>query len=671
MPVRIRSGSTCKMIKVSAGISLAWLALLPGTPSAVAGSAIPIPFVKKLSVRPGSLDLERVTITSSDDALANEVSLLRERLDLPALSTGDSGPSIRLEIADVDLPVRSSAYAQSIRDQGYRLRVGEDGVLIQGRTAAGVFYGMQTLLQLIDEAGRVPLVEISDWPDLAFRGVMVDPARANENADYYERLIRFCGRYKINRLHLHLTDDQNVCLYHEDYPSLLHPHAWRPDQLATLVQLAKRHHIEVIPEIESLGHARVFLRHPEFREILHQTTKDKPAGSWSGTSVPGYTNVLCPASDKAHEYLASMYARTAQVFPYPEIHVGCDEVDMTTCARCNSKSPGITHAEWFARHVVSCRDLAAAHGRRTALWGDMLLQHREIVDRIPTEGTVIYDWHYRPTVTGDSVAFFKKRGFEVVGCPALVCYPYMILPSGGNFENIRRFAEIARVQDILGIDTTIWIPTRYLSDVLWPGMAYAAGQSWAGGNWDEVAFYRGFLADFFGSPEGEAFAQAWTRLGKIDWRLQQFKTSCWFDAETLAVARQQADGPAGDSARRYLAELEGVRKALAGLRQSVSRNQNAWQAIEQSVDILAYTLEHFLASAEVQKGGEWDYARLRGLDACCVEAIGWIEADWDRSRFADDPYKADLNDTGQHLLDRFQKMHAYHTRLLAESPVTP
>ena len=92
---------------------------------------------------------------------------------------------------------------------------------------------------------------------------------------------------------------------------------------------------------------RVFLRHPDFRNILHQTTKDKPAGSWSGTEVAGYTNVLCPASDKTYAYLEAMYARAAESFPYPELHIGCDEVDLTTCARCAARFPGVSHADWF------------------------------------------------------------------------------------------------------------------------------------------------------------------------------------------------------------------------------------------------------------------------------------------------------------------------------------
>ncbi len=635
--------------------------------AAAAGDSAAVPFVKQWRPDTGHVRVDRVAIGPARAELANEAGILRECLDQHQVLVGDDGPTIQLDMATVEFPHSASAYASSIQDQGYRIRISASGVLIQGRTPAGVFYGIQTLRQFIDKDGDLPCGEIIDWPDLAYRGIMVDPARANENADYYERLIRFCGRRKINRLHMHLTDDQNVCLYNEEYGALLHPQAWRVEQLRPLVLLARRHHIELIPEIESLGHARVFLRHPEARDILHQTTENKPAGSWTGTDQPGYTNVLCPASAKTYEYLKKMYARAADSFPYPELHIGCDEVDMTACARCEARFPGISHADWFLKHVLRCRDLAAGHDRRTALWGDMLLQHRRIAERLPRTGVVIYDWHYGPNVSEDSLIYFKQLGFEVVACPALMCYPHMILPSEARYENIRRFADIARVHDARGVNTTIWIPTRYMSDVLWPGIAYAAAYAWAGSNWDEAAFYRGFAREQFDSAQGAELAGAWQELCRIDWPLKQFKTSCWIDDETLAAAQEEAGGALGAAALRHLSALEHVRGRFERIRADIKRNRVAWDAIEHSADILAYTLQHFMASAEVRRDGRLNQTLLRELDSGCVQAIEWLEADWNRNRFADDPYKADLNHTGQHLLHRFRQMHAFHQRLLKQA----
>lgn len=624
-----------------------------------------VPPVKQLESTPGSLDLRACRIDDHAEQLAGEAAVLADLLRSRSISIEPSGVLIRLQLGKLELPAIRSKHAESIRDQAYWLRIDSGGVTIRAGTPVGVLYGIQTLRQLVSSTRTAPHVEITDWPDLAFRGVMVDPARANENADYYDRLIEFCVRYKLNRLHLHLTDDQDVTLHHERYLPLMHPNAWKADPLIRLVQRARRSHIELIPEIESLGHARVFLRHPEFDAFLHQTEKNRPPGSWVGTTRDGYTNVLCPASKRATSYLDDMYARAASIFPYPVIHIGCDEVDMTRCGRCAAAFPDISSADWFTRHLQHCRAIAARHDRRVAVWGDMLLKQPEILDGVSPDDFVIYDWHYQPKVSDKSVMLFTKKGFDVVGCPALMCHPHMVLPSSRNHANIRRFAEIAREHDLLGLDTTIWIPTRYLSDALWTGVAYAAAQSWTSGRCDDAALYSAFARDFFGLPRGNAFAETYGQIGAVDWNLDRFTLSCWIDDDSLAEARREATGELRSEARRYRAILESSADVLANLRDDVTDNRIAWQALEHSVTIMAYTIEHFLAAADSGEGIPFEQDRLQRLDASCVKAIGWIEADWDRNRFGDDPGKADIHKTGQHLLHRFRQMHTYHVRLLA------
>src|SRR5438045_1719287 len=131
-----------------------------------------------------------------------------------------------------------------------------------------------------------------------------------------------------------------------------------------------------------------------------------------------------------------MYAAAAELFDSPVIHIGCDEVDMTSCARCAAAFPGISRTDWFRQHVLRCRDLVAKHGRKAAVWGDMLLKDRQILDGVDPKSLIIYDWEYHADVTGESSRFFSGRGFEVVACPALMCYPHIILPDSHDYSNI-------------------------------------------------------------------------------------------------------------------------------------------------------------------------------------------------------------------------------------------
>jgi len=572
-----------------------------------------------------------------------------------------------LELTPITLPVRPSKYRQEIERQGYRLRVAKEEILVQSQSPAGVFYGLQTLLQLVDAQGCVPGVEILDWPDQALRMIMVDPARQNENEDYYKRVVHFCARYKLNALHIHLTDDQTSCLYHEDYPALMHPQAWRPARIKDLVTFARRYHVELIPEIESLGHSSMFKRHPDYKNILHQRNKEDTRDFWWFSDVPGYNNVLCPASEEALTYLDKMYERTAQAFPSAYLHVGCDEVVMSRCARCEGKFGKISDEEWFLKHLLRCQELVSAQGRKMALWGDMLLKYPSIAEGLPREETLIFDWHYNPDVSAESVSFFQEKGFEVVACPALICMPRMVIPDERNYLNIQYFAEIARKQDLLGIDTTIWFPTRCLSDALWVGVAYAAVQSWAGSNWDEMAFYRDFGSAYFGFSEREQLGKAWKDLSRIVLHTNEFVASCWSNKEDLEQAQKMAPEQEQEIQEK-LEKLGEIREELSRIGTNVQDHSVEWKAIETSAAVLTYSMEHLLASRKVRIEDEWNTALVRDLDESCIEVLKRIEADWDRNRYTDDPNKDDIYESRQNLLHSFTQMHEFHRRILEKKP---
>lgn len=626
--------------------------------------AFPFEFAKKWNSFPeqGAVQLTNISVTA-DTGLENEKYLLEEIFKYRFVDSKTGGFPVNLKLASFSFPEIKSSHKNELEKQGYRLTIKKDGIVIQGNSPAGVFYGIQTLLQMMEAKNSVRCGEVIDWPDIPLRMIMVDPARQNETDEYYRRVIRFCARWKISGILCHLTDDQTSCLYHEDYPQLMHEHAWTPERIKSLVEYARKYHVQLIPEIESFGHSRMFVRYPGFKEILHQT-KGKSEHSWYGTDVPGYTNVLCPASEKTYKYLEKMYQRAAETFDTPWIHIGCDEVDMTDCERCNKKFPGISKEEWFQKHLLRCHELVRKQGKKSLLWGDMLLKFPGIADGLPEDEMMIFDWHYYPDVTEEPAMFFREKGFDVTACPALVCAPHMNRPDEDNFLNIRLFTKIARENDLTGVCTTVWCPQRYMSDVLWPGLAYASSQAWSGSDFDEDAFYSLFMDDFFkGYNQGEEFQSAWTDFMKIKWRRKDFYTACWMDEDSLREAKEKAekDAPVIKSDRD---KLEEISKELKSLDFSIMKNKEAWETMKRSVDVHIYTLDHLLAAPEIVPGNQKSEEIVRSLDERCIEAIGWIEEDWDRNRCPEDPNKDGLYLDNQHLLYRFRKMHDFHRNLL-------
>ncbi len=616
-----------------------------------------LPAPKEVAFNEGNFTLTSARI-ESEFALGNEAALLGDSLTELGITLDLRGTPIKLKLGSVEVPSLESAYSDEIIRQAYRLTIKADLISIEGNSPQGVYYGIQTLRQLLNEPS-LPIGEIRDWPDLPVRMIMIDSARLNENMDYYKRLIHFAASYKMNAILWHLTDDQTSALYLEDYPELLHHQAWKPEQINELIQYAKKYHVSIMPEIESLGHSRMFTRLPDFEDYLHQTDEDNPDRSWMGTDIPGYTNVLCPASAKAMEYLKVSYAHTSEVFRHPWLHIGFDEVDMTNCARCIEAFGELDHAGWLTLALQQAIELAAAEGERTALWGDMLLAHPEVADNLDSDDVVIFDWHYNADVDDESVVFFQERGFEVIACPALTCAPHMIMPDEHNFQNIARFSAIAREHDLMGVNTTIWVPTRYMSDSLWTGVAWSAAHAWGGENFNETQFYTALMHDYFGSPEGESFQETMNDILGMIWHRSEFNTSCWVDAESLSAARVMAEKNRAE-VKSNIERLESILDDLKEMEKTVSKNQWEWLSLIRSTELLKYSMEHLLAS----EGDLKDARLVKELDRRCLEYLGWIEADWDKNRFSDDPGKEGRFLRIQHLYYRFRQMHEFHQQLL-------
>ena len=157
------------------------------------GFAATPPLMKEWRPSPGYAYLKSITIVTGSEKLKNEQEILRAGMVKRNIPFDEKGIPLRLEISAVGFPEISSSYKEKIESQGYHLKIGEKSILIRARSPQGVFYGIQTLLQAIHSKGRVPLGEGRDWPDLAARMIMVDPARQNENMDYYRRVIQFCA----------------------------------------------------------------------------------------------------------------------------------------------------------------------------------------------------------------------------------------------------------------------------------------------------------------------------------------------------------------------------------------------------------------------------------------------------------------------------------------------
>lgn len=302
---------------------------------------------------------------SSDVELSGSVEYLKRKI---AVATGKkvvvSSPRnahIELLLAPVQLPHPG--------EEGYRLNVSSRKITITATHPRGIWYGVQSLLQLFPpdiesterverEEWAVPCVEIVDYPRMKWRGLMLDVSRHFFTVEEVKRYIDTMVKYKYNLLHLHLTDDEGWRMEIKSYPRLTEVGAWRvekighhgkfsnplPDEprtyggfftkeeLKDLVKYAGERFVDILPEIDVPGHSlAAIVSYPELSctegADKYMVRAGEPIIDWSKGSPPNsfVDNTLCPANEKVYEFLDKVFEEVAEVFPFPYIHVGGDE----------------------------------------------------------------------------------------------------------------------------------------------------------------------------------------------------------------------------------------------------------------------------------------------------------------------------------------------------------
>lgn len=327
--------------------------------------------------------------------------------------------------------------------EAYRLEINGDRIIIEGSDAAGVFYGIQTLLQMMPsqvygqtgmELTRYGLdaVVVEDAPRYSYRGAMLDVSRTFYDTEQVLRLLDWMAYHKLNRFHWHLADDNGWRIEIRKYPQLTEKGAWRGDGEVTpaaygqghdryggyytqkdirrIVEYAEQRHIEIIPEIDLPGHSRSLIG--VFPEMA--CNMDVPYISVNGET----DNVLCVARKENYRILGDIFKEIASLFPSEYIHIGGDEVDhtaWTNCPDCQAiiKEYGLSGPEelqsWF---VYRLDGILSKLGKKMAGWDEIVIS-----DAKYDPSTMVYAWR-----SLDSGRKSVDKGYRTVVQIGEYCY---------------------------------------------------------------------------------------------------------------------------------------------------------------------------------------------------------------------------------------------------------
>jgi hexosaminidase len=410
-------------------------------------------------------------------------------------------------------------------DEGYQLTVSADRIAVTANHAAGLFYGVQTLKQLFpafveyegyrsDEARavRVPAIRIVDRPRFAWRGVMLDVARHFFSVEEVKRYIDLVSAYKLNRLHLHLADDQGWRIEIKSWANLTAIAGatevgggpggfYTQAQYADIVAYARDRFITIVPEIDMPGHTNAALA--AYAELNCDGVAKQ---LYTGTDV-GFS-ALCVDKDVTYKFIDDVVREIAAMTPGPYFHVGGDEVKTLT-------------ADQFRTFIERVQGIVQSHGKQMIGWDEI-----SPINLLPT--TLVQHWQPDKPPTA-AVA----KGAKVIMSVANRAYLDMKYdantPLGLNWAG---FIDVRTAYDwdpatvapgiaeasILGVEAPIWTETlanmRDVEFMAFPRLPGVAEVAWspAGRNWDQ--FRRRLAAQ---APHWTALGVNFYRSPTIDW----------------------------------------------------------------------------------------------------------------------------------------------------------
>ncbi len=439
-----------------------------------------VPTPQRLTWRDGRLRLpRRMVILLPPGAKGRQFTAPRELaedlnerygLQVQVVTTASHKPAV-LVGWDNKLPTGLPP-AHGLKPEGYKLTVTPNAAFVVGADERGAFYGVQTIRQLVCEDAEgpyLPCCEIVDWPETQIRGWHASSPWNPESIDAWRRVIATWAALKYNLVVLEV----NGRMHYDSYPDL--GKGLTKQQMRELVQFARDHYLEPVPQLATFGHFNYVLNNPKYAHLGERFKKR--GGGWARS-----TWNYCPSNPEVYKLVFALMDELIEVFQPKYFHIGHDEASFSaigTCEKCSKKKPW----ELWAEDIIKLHDYLKAKGLRTMLWAEQFLEHRNgsapyytarALPLVPKD-LIMCHWQYSPVKQQPDIKFFMDRGFQVLGSPWF--WP----------DNVYYMAQEVHRYGALGFLGTSWYGLdRAMSERAWLQGAWVLGaeNSWTPGHPD-------------------------------------------------------------------------------------------------------------------------------------------------------------------------------------------
>jgi len=480
---------------------------------------------------------ETVTLKPGQFVLTNETRIfLPPGLDRPESLAGLRLRNLCQEVAGVRLtldrlgklpPPRSGIFFAiknppetdlRLRD-GYTLIVDKEAIHLTGNSPPGLFYGIQTLSQLVRQfAPRLPTVEIVDEPDFAYRGFFHDVSRGKvPKLETLKELADFLAFFKVNQLQLNI---EHTFAFRFDPEIAENCSPLQPDEILELVQYCNDRRIDLVPSLQTFGHLGHILSMPKYRQLADvELEKSWEEMTWRDR-MQGAT--LNPTDPEARRLLERMLDNFVPLFTSPFFNANADETFDLGNGKTKELADEIGKGRLYLNHIEWLNQLCKKYGKRMMFWGDVVKHHSDLVGDIPKD-TILLNWGYHAETNYQSTRLFADAGLDVFVCPGTSGWNRILNGINNADLNIRRYAAAGKKYGALGLLNTDWGDFGHynLFSCSLHGMVLGAAMAWNAEEPQPAEFDRVWNTLLFDDPQGKGVRalreQAWAGDGTNSW----------------------------------------------------------------------------------------------------------------------------------------------------------
>ncbi len=356
----------------------------------------------------------------------------------------------------------------AMHDEGYVIVPSTNELAVLGETAAGLFYGAQTVKQMVTGRGDSAEIErasVGDWPAMHYRGLSDDLSRgAIPTLKYQEQIIRTLAAYKMN---LYSPYFENTFAYRSDPLPALPGESLNQGDMKALVAYASQYHVMVVPEQESFGHLHQVLIYQKNAPVA-----ETPLGT-----------TLAPGQPASLDLIREWFTELGATFPAPSFHIGADETHDLGIGRTKGAVRAQGTGPVYVDFLIKIHAALAPLHRRLLFWGDITMKDPAQVKRLPKD-MIAVAWTYFPDPNGYErwIQPFTNAGLETWVAPGIGNWKRVYPDNDHALRNIQGFVAVGQAEHSTGMLNTDWNDD---GEGLWPenwyGVLFGAAAAWQPG----------------------------------------------------------------------------------------------------------------------------------------------------------------------------------------------